>query len=140
MLFPVETTLVATHLAFRRPVIILGPMGSGKNNLALEAMKVLPGGNEPGRLNYIQFDFLCMKRDYSDHTLIGQRSRWHIRHDRMVENNPDRVIYYSNIEYMPPEWVCKILELMMFGGRQVVMTGTHLSHLVLANRCGIVRL
>lgn len=149
MLLPIKTAEIAAGLICHRPVMVLGPVGSGKFNVAVQAMEIVSPYNN-GSLGYIHIDMKYARRaderDVMWSQPIAPRARFMTKVQSVLKNNPDKGIIYSTLEYATPEWIAPMLEQMMFSKRKVILVGDFRTRdelynfMPLLDRCQIVEM
>lgn len=137
---------IATHLLCKKPVLVTGPVGSGKFNAAIEAMEMVsPSTN--GSLSYInvemQYARYSHQIDFMWELGVKTKPLFLDKFKRVLEKNPKKNLVFSSVERATPEMVAPMLEQMLFSDRRTVLVGDWSMcgfYAPLVSRCHIVRM
>lgn len=130
----IKKDIVVTSLILNRPVMILGEAGSGKYQLARQAIKFL-------KSNFLELDLKVCSRmieEYSD--VMAPTSRSMIAFQQKIDKDLDSILLYSNFEYARVEWACHVFSQIMFDGRKTIIVGTDPCFTPLMDRFQVVRM
>jgi len=109
--------------------MLLGPYGSGKEQVVRWALDYL-NGNQQGSLNYcnINLRHLDPNPKSYDEFFVPWKTRERVmnKFNKLIKANPDRIIFYSDIQEMLKSennmWLLHMLQ-QVIEGRKVVATG-----------------
>lgn len=128
-----ESELISTYLAFDRPVIVLGPHGSGTFQAAHGA--VFP------KFSWAEIDF--KEERYNPTIDYGTGFLTFDAHQKRMQDflelYPDKVLFGTNLQHMDPTWVVFIL-VQMYKGRKILLEGRSCPFMPLLDRFEIVRM
>lgn len=133
--------IIALKLLSNKPVMILGPKGSGKYQLARKVFDKID--NNPGRLPFVQLDFQDHYHDFyikNESEWLGKDFHFMNKIDTKLNSNQDKILYCINFEKAGPQWVCFILEQCMFKKRKTLIVGEYCNSNPLLERFEIVSL
>lgn len=146
---------IEMSLGFNHPVIVLGPKGSGKYFAASEAII-----NSKEKYFQLSMKAIKVQERIHDSELIPNLDAYaevtpkgfmrasealsfmqKIKLD--LENNSDKILLITEFEYTDPQWLCIILERMLFRKTKMIMVGeptdnTHYPFLF--NRAVVIRM